>query len=246
MRRGATRPEPPGIRARIQKMKDKKDKDVLDLVRLASLESAHSRPYLQELLRRFPDSVWKDWAEWMLCHAKSVELNEKYKDKNTQEGFRSVIQELYNWGTKFIEEHPGSYMLPRALDAVSMWRGYLAEGEQADEEKKRADEEIIELSRRILRDYPDAEYYRAGARATLRRRLGGDAPEVRGYSEKEVRAVLKFYVHTWPEHEECVKEYLENGGRNNGGTRETSDVGRHWIHACGGQRGGGTAVFALA
>jgi len=207
---------PPGLQARIQKMKDKKDKEALDLVKLAVVVRAttaagpeESKPYLQELLRRFPGSTWADWAEFELINATAPELYERYRDKVWQARFRLVMQELYRMGKRFIETHPNSHMMPRALCAVASWRWIAMEGEQDPEKKREAEEEIISLRRRVLKDYPSAEYYCAKARGGLRNLLGPDCPESKGHTKEEDRTIRKFYLHAWPEHEQCVKEYLE-------------------------------------
>ena len=84
-RKGMLHPTPTGMQARIDAMKAKSDKREIDLVKLVmvanGLDGGFGIEYLEELLEHFPESVWRDWAEWMLIREAEYRPNEKYQDR---------------------------------------------------------------------------------------------------------------------------------------------------------------------
>jgi len=192
-------PLPEGIRTRIETLMSKQDKSVMDLVKLAAVgdkrvcgEDYYVR-YLREIVERFPESVWWEWA------AMELRKEEIFASRN-EESLKEHYTELYNFGKGFLARHPQSYLTPRLLRAMASWRL------QADGQEARA--EAIENCRKILRDYASAEYYCALARIILRRLLGDDYSE--GSSEEADLAILDFYCHQplITEYKKYTQDYL--------------------------------------
>lgn len=210
-RNGMLRPIPPGIKARIDTLKIKPDKDVIDLVTLAMLSNypgdSVALEYLEEILQKFPNSIWRDWAEWMVIQEREYRPREKYKDKNPEERSKLLMRDLYVAGKKFIEEHPDSYMVPKILKATADW-GHWG-GCLSDDAAK---QEAVDFCRRVLKDYPSAEYHCARAREILRELLGNSYQEQEGCSEEQDRLITLFYCHTpqLKEYKKYTTEYVEN------------------------------------
>ena len=72
-RNGMLRPTPPGIQKRIDELKAKENKTVIDLVTLAWVVDYEagdfSSTYLEQIIQKFPNSAWADWAETELAFA---------------------------------------------------------------------------------------------------------------------------------------------------------------------------------
>ena len=190
--KGVLRPTPPGIQARIEAMKAKSDKTVIDLVKLAMLADglggSVSVEYLEEILQKFADSIWRDWAEWMLIQEREYRPREKYQDKSPEERSKLLMRDLYNAGKKFMDDHPNSYMLPKLLKATADW-GHWGDA-LLDAAAK---QEAVGMCYRVLRNYPTAEYDCAEARRTLRELLGNNYKEIPGCSEEGDRIITQFY-----------------------------------------------------
>lgn len=190
--KGMSRPIPPGIQARIEALKAKGNKTVVDLAALAWVGNGpggdFSLEYIQEILDKYPNSIWADWAEWMLTQEREYRPREKYQDKRPEERLQLLMKDLYEAGKEFIQAHPTNYMIPSALVAVASW-GYDS-GELADPIRR---EEAISMCNRVLNEYPSAEYRCAEARRTLRNILGQDYKEQPGCSEETDRIITQFY-----------------------------------------------------
>lgn len=200
-RKGGLRPTPPGMRARIEAMKAKPDKSVIDLVKLAMVGDGPGGgfciEYLEEILHKFPESVWADWAEielwvarrWGAVRSDTEERKQRYR------GF-------YNFGKAFISEHPNSYLMPRLLKATAIWGCMWG--------NVRAKEEGMRMLQRVLHEFPSADYYCARARRKLRELLGDDYQEMDGCSEEGDRTITAFYCHSpqMEEYRKYVQEYL--------------------------------------
>jgi len=210
-RNGMLRPIPPGIKARIDTLKTRPDKDVIDLVKLAMLTDylggSIDMNYLGQILQSFPDSIWRDWAEWMLTQEKTLSLaREKYQDKSVDERSKLLMSDLYIVGKKFIEEHPNSYMVPKILKATADW-GHWG-GILSDDTAK---QEAVHFCLRVLKDYPSAEYHCARSRQILRVLLGESYQEPEGTSEEHDRFITLFYCHTpqLKEYKKYTTEYTQ-------------------------------------
>ena len=208
--KGMLRPTPPGIQKRINELKTKEDKTVIDLVKLTWIGNGpggdFSIEYLEEILDKFSSSVWAEWAVWMLIQEREYRPREKYQDKSPEERSKLLMRDLYVAGKKFIEEHPDSYMLPRLLQATARW------GHRADElQDAAAKEEAVKMCYRILRNYPTADYDCAEARRTLRDLLGNSYKEILGCSEETDRIITQFYCLSPDptEHKKCTKKYIQ-------------------------------------
>ncbi len=199
--KGMLRPTPPGIKKRIRQLKSKQDKTLIDFVTLscvADFESgSFSIEYLQAILDKFPVSVWRDWAEWMLIQETVYRPREKYQDKSPEERSELLMRDLYYAGNKFINEHPDSYMLPRLLKATADWA--------CSSGNTTAKEESIQMCRRVLNDYPNAEYHCARSRQILRQLLGNEYKEPIGCTAEQDRLITLFYCQK-PE----ISEYKKN------------------------------------
>lgn len=207
--KGMLRPTPPGIQKRINELKTKEDKTVIDLVKLTWIGNGpcgdFSIEYLEEILDKFSSSVWAEWAEWMLIQEREYRPREKYQDKSPEKRSKLLMRDLYVAGKKFIKEHPDSYMLPRLLQATARW------GHRADElQDAAAKEEAVQMCYRVLRNYPTADYDCAEARRTLRDLLGNSYKEILGCSEEADRIITQFYCLSPDptEHKNCTKEYI--------------------------------------
>ena len=97
--KGMLQPTPPGIRKTTEALKAKTNKGVIDLVTLAWVGNGpggnFSVEYLEEILKKFPDSVWVDWAEWMLIQEREYRPREKYQDKSPEERSKLLMKDLY-------------------------------------------------------------------------------------------------------------------------------------------------------
>lgn len=208
--KGMLRPTPPGIQKRINELKTKENKTVIDLVKLTWIGNGpggdFSIEYLEEILDKFSSSVWAEWAEWMLIQEREYRPREKYQDKSPEKRSKLLMRDLYVAGKKFINENPDSYMLPRLLQATARW------GHRADElQDAKAMEEAVQMCYRVLRSYPTADYDCAEARRILRDLLGNSYEEILGCSEEVDRIITQFYcISPDPaEHENCTKEYIQ-------------------------------------
>jgi len=199
--KGMLRPTPPGIQKRIEQLKSKQDKTLIDFVTLscvADFESGNfSTEYLQEILDKFPVSVWRDWAEWMLIQETEYRPREKYQDKSPEERSKLLMRDLYYAGKKFINEHPDSYMLPRLIKATADWA--CSSGDTTTRE------ESIQMCHRVLKDYPNAEYHCARSRQILRVLLGKEYKESVGCTAEQDHLITLFYCQR-PE----ISEYKKN------------------------------------
>ena len=208
--KGMLRPTPPIIQKRINDLKTKEDKTVIDLVKLTWIGNGpggdFSIEYLGEILDKFPYNVWAEWAEWMMIQEREYRPREKYQDKSPEERSKLMMRDLYVAGKKFIEEHPDSYMLPRLLQATARW------GHRADElQDAAAKEELVQMCYRVLRNYATADYDCAESRRTLRDLLGNSYKEIPGCSEGADRIITQFYCLSPDptEHKKCTKEYIQ-------------------------------------
>jgi len=208
--KGMLRPTPPGIQKRINELKTKEDKTVIDLVTLTWIGNApggdFSIEYLEEILDKFPSSVWSEWAEWMLIQEREYRPREKYQDKSPEERSKLLMRDLYIAGKKFIREYPDSYMLPRLLQATARWE-YRTDAMQ----DAAAKEEAVQMCYRVLKNYPTAEYDCAEARRTLRDILGNSYKEIPGCSGEADRIITQFYCLSPDpiEHKKCTTEYVQ-------------------------------------
>ena len=187
--KGMLQPTPPGIQKRVEQLKAKQDKTVIDLVKLVWVGNGpggnFSTEYLQEILYKFPGSVWRDWAEWMLIQEMEYSPREKYQDKSAEERSKLLMRDLYNACRKFINDHADSYMIPGLLEATARWA--YSSGDTT------VKEEAIQICRRVLKDYPNAEYDCAEARRTLREILGNNYKETPGCSAELDKVITQFY-----------------------------------------------------
>ncbi len=208
---GMLRPTPSGIQDRIKVLKAKRDKNVIDLVKLVMVGNGpgggFSIEYLEEVLQKFPDSIWRDWAEWMLIQEKEYRPREKYQDKSPEERSKLLMRDLYKVGKKFIGEHSDSYMLPKLLKATAGW-GHWCDALVDALVDASAKDEAVRMCDRVLKDYPSAEYHCARAREILRELLGEKYKEPEGCSEEQDRIITRFYCHGPDEYKRCVREYL--------------------------------------
>jgi hypothetical protein len=199
--KGMLHPTPPGMQNRINELKTKQNKTVIDLVKLVWVGNGtggnFSTEYLQEILNKFPGSVWRDWAEWMLIQETEYRPREKYQDKSPEERSKLIMRDLYYAGKKFINDHPDSYMLPRLLKATAGWA--CSSGNTTTKE------EAVQMCRRVLKDYPNAEYACARARQMLRELLGNEYKEPAGRTAEQDRRITLFYCQK-PE----ISEYKKN------------------------------------
>lgn len=190
----------------------------MDLVKLATLVWRDDEvpegnklyaKYLKELLDKFPKSIWADWAKFELINAQYPFLMEKYSSKPLKERDSLVFKELYNMVKDFIKINPKSYMIPNALEAVADW-GMLAEGGQDGYGKVDVNikKEAVGFYCKILKEYPEAEYFCAFARGRLRLLLGKNCEDVQGYSEEEDEKIKTFYLNN-PEQMQNDKEFKE-------------------------------------
>jgi len=187
--KGMLRPTPPGIQTRIEQLKAKADKTVIDLVTLSWIGNGpggdFSTEYMKEILDKFSTSVWAEWAEWMLIQEREYRPREKYQDKSPDERSKLLMRDLYIAGKKFIRDHPDSYLLPKILQATARWA--YSSGDTT------AKEESVQMCRRVLNDYPNAEYACAEARRTLRDLQGDNYKETPGCSKETDRIITQFY-----------------------------------------------------
>jgi hypothetical protein len=184
------RPRPQGIQERVAALKTKDNKSVLDLVKLAWVadqESWHlGSEYLEEILEKHGESIWRDWAEFELGVAKRSKRSGAVRS-GTEE-HRAKYRELYSFAEGFIKEHPNSYLTPRVLKAGAGWACL--------SDDAAAKKEAVKMCKRVLREYPSAEYHCARARRKLRRLLGNTYEEADGCSEERDRIITLFYCHT--------------------------------------------------
>jgi hypothetical protein len=187
--KGMLQPIPPGIQKRIDELKSKENKNVIDLVKLVWIGNGpggdFSTDYMEEILQKFPESIWVDWAKWMLIQEREYRPREKYQDKSPDERSKLLMRDLYNSGKKFIDDHPDSYMLPGLLEATARWA--YSSGDST------VKEEAVRTCYRVLQDYPNAEYDCAEARRTLRDLQGKNYKETPGFSEETDRIITQFY-----------------------------------------------------
>ena len=200
-RQGQLHPTPTEMQGRIDAMKAKSDKREIDLVKLVmvanGLDGGFGIEYLEEILKKFPESIWSDWAEMELGVAKGPR-----GVRSGTEEYRAKYRALYNFGKNFMVAHPRTYLMPRLLTATASW-GYLS-----GETKIR--QEAVRMCHRVLSEYPSADYQCARARETLRDLLGSEYKESEGCSKEKDRIITLFYCHSPKLHEykEYTKEYL--------------------------------------
>ena len=196
--KGMLRPTPPGIQKRIEALKAKSNKSVIDLVtlaRVADYESGgFSTEYLKEILQKFPDSVWADWAKLELGFE-----NIPGKGTTTKERYAA----FYNLGMNFMKSHPHTHLMPRLLCITANSRRRMSED-------KLAKDEAIRMYQRVLDDYPNVEYYCASARRDLREFLGEGYQDPPGCSEDRDRTITLFYCQRPQpgEYKKRTKEYI--------------------------------------
>ena len=202
-------PPPKWLTNEVEAIMAKREKGVLDLIKLVVVGDkricGNNFPanYLEEIVRRFPQSPWAEWAAWVLIAEREYRPKEKYLDKRYEERTRLLARDMYNAGKKFVEEHPDSHMVPGILHMMSAKRLVISQDDASKEE-------AIRLSRRILEEYPTHECACASARFRLRRLLGENYEEEEGCSEKQDRNISRLYGHTGDldEYKRHVGQYL--------------------------------------
>jgi hypothetical protein len=194
---------------RLESLKTKRSKDILDMIILAWLGDGPggsvSTEYLAEILEKFPNSPWQDWAEWVLVQEETYQPNKKYLDLSPEERQRLLMSELHVAGERFIREHPNTHLMPMVLHAAANWMRWARQPRLAE-----VDEIASQLYARILGQYPTSEYYCASARRKLRKLLGEGYQETAGNSEERDKKITLFYCHS-PEiskYQEYTKEYV--------------------------------------
>ena len=197
--KGMLRPTPSGIQRRIDELKTKEDKNIIDLVTLAwvvDAEKGFSSEYLGEIIEKFPGSAWEDWAQTELAF-------EKIPGKGTTTKERAI--EFYKFGVDFMKNHPETHLMPRLLSITASARYGMTQD-------KKVRDEVIKMYQRILDNYPSAEYCCANARRKLRRLLGESFKEIPGYSEEQDRIITQFYCVSpdLAEYTKYTTEYVEN------------------------------------
>ncbi len=178
--KGMLRPTPPGIQKRIDELKAKENKTVIDVVTLAwvvDAEKGFSIEYLEEIIEKFPGSAWADWAKTELAF-------EKIPGKGTTTKERA--EEFYKFGAAFMKTNPETHLMPRLLSITASARRVMSQD-------KEARDETIKMYQRILDNYPNAEYCCADARRELRRLLGESYKDPPGCSEENDRIITQFY-----------------------------------------------------
>jgi len=208
-RKGLFRPTPAGIVSRLDGLKRKAEKSIEDLVILACLDKKDSESFsiahLEEILRASGEAAWRDWAEWKVVEGSlGGSLGEKEEKYGPEEGMRLVMSELFRAGMQYLDEHPDSYMVPYVLYGTADWACSM---ERDNMESTRV---AIEHYQRILREYPDAEYFCAWARRDLRRLLGEQYEGIAGESEERDKIITQFYCHSprLDEYKERTRGYL--------------------------------------
>ena len=165
------------VMKKMNEIKNKKIKDITDLVILAKMSNGFGKginiTYLDEIIKLYPDNLWADWA---IMQKGIAEIAEKYHPQE--------FERLFSFGKKFISEHPNSHVLPEILAAMGTWAYYL------DQESK---QESIQMCLRCLQDYPIAEEFSALARINLREFLGDEYKEAPGWSKEKDFMIVKFY-----------------------------------------------------
>lgn len=202
-------PPPRWLKNKVEAMMAKRDKSVLDLVKLVAVGDkricGENFPinYLEEIVGRFPESPWADWAEWLLIQEKEYRPREKYQGMRPEEKFKLLARDMYDAGKKFVEEHPDSHMVPSRLHVMATDRLVISDDEAAKEE-------AIKISRRILEEYPTDDNHCAIARLRLRRLLGDGYKEEEGCSEKQDRIITDFYNRKFEldDYKRSVRRYL--------------------------------------
>lgn len=202
-------PPPRWLKKKVQAMMARPDKSVLDLVKLVAVGDKRicgkdfPVNYLKEIVSRFSESPWADWAEWLLIENREYRPREKYRDKSYKERRKLLARDMYDARNKFIQEHPDSHMVPGLLHVIAGDRLLISDDEPAKQE-------AIRLSRRILEQYSTADSLCASARFRLRKLLGQDYQEQTGYSEEQNRIITRFYSRKFylPEYKRSVVQYL--------------------------------------
>ena len=199
---------PKGLKEKIKDMKSKEKKTALDIVIIFEVgtwpivHKVERIKYLNMIIKQFPSSIWRDWAEWELIVEETVRPEEKYQDKSDEERQRLLIKDLFNAGKKYIERHPGSYMQARALEATSSWGAMVIALENSASREEitmgeNEEDEIISMSKKVLREYPRAGYMCACARDTLRSLKVTKFKEINAFSEQEDKIIRKFYLNAY-------------------------------------------------
>jgi hypothetical protein len=202
-------PPPKWLKDEVEAMSAKPNKDVLDLVKLVAVGDEQicgqdfPVKYLEEIVHRFPESPWAEWAEWLVIENTAYRPGEKYQDKSPQERYRLLARDMYEAGSKFVEEHPDSHMTPGRLHVMATDLGEISDEDSAKQE-------AIRLTRRILEEYPTSETHCASARLRLRQLLGEDYTEEEGCSEERDRIISRFYSHMFDlrRYKRDVTQYL--------------------------------------
>jgi len=198
-RKSMLRPTPPGIQKRIDELRAKENKNVIDLVTLAWVADYEAgdfnSTYLEQIIQKFHNSVWADWAETELAFA-----NIPGRGTVTEE--RSAA--FYNFCTKFMKTHPDTHLMPRLLSIAAGARQRMSQDKQAKNEATR-------MYQRILDNYPSAEYCCADARRELRRLLGESYKDPPGCSEENDRIITQFYcvLPDLGEYKKYTTEYVK-------------------------------------
>jgi len=194
--KGQLHPTPSQMQTKIEKMKAKRNKTVMDLVELGMVgngtKGGFCMEYLREILQRFPRSIWADWA------ATEIGFSNILRDAKTKE---ERYREFYNFGKSFMQEHEHSYVTPRLLCITAYARERMSQDEVGRDE-------AISMYRRVLKDYTATDYYCAYARQKLRRLLGEDYTAVDGCCEERDRTITSFYCSRPDRYKEYVGRYL--------------------------------------
>jgi len=202
-------PPPQWLKTEVEAMMSKPDKSLLDLVKLVSVADkricGENFPvsYLEEIISRFPESTWVDWAEWILIQKKEYRPRDKYRDKSYKERRKLLARDMYNARKKFIQEHSNSHMVPGLLHVMADDCLIISNDEAAKQE-------AIKISRKILKEYPSDEYHCAISRLRSRKLLGNLYEENGEFTEKEDRVISRFYSRKFylPEYKSSVRQYL--------------------------------------
>ena len=197
-RNGQLRPTPNGVLKRIEEIKT--NKNALDLVKLSWLvEGKNNGPnveYLKQIIDKFPDDIWAEWAKSELAMAEIL-----MKGENPDKRYES----FYHFGISFINQNPKSHLIPRIICITADARYRMAKNDE------KAKNEAVKMLQRILNEYQSDEYECAMSRYLIREILGNNYKEQEGYSAEIDKTTMRFYIHTPDigEYKNYTQKYLD-------------------------------------
>ena len=146
-------------------LETKQNKTELDYVKLATLKPIGEFPesakgILEEMLKKYPDTTWKDWIEYQLEEERAVDIYRQALRTHTEQNLAMLIEKKRaEYSEKLLSKNPNTYMNALLLRNITRYKRFLLlnkldslikESEQAatiadEAQKKNLEKTLLEI-----------------------------------------------------------------------------------------------------